>query len=51
MKPANAIAETIVNLQNDSNFYLEQVAKNKELIEQLKPLAEWTEDTEDSDVS
>jgi hypothetical protein len=48
MKPANEIAETIVRLQNDSSFYLEQVEKNEALISQLEPLAEWTEDDEDT---
>jgi hypothetical protein len=47
MKPANEIAETIVRLQNDSDFYLEQVEKNEALIRQLEPLAEWTEDDEE----
>jgi hypothetical protein len=48
MKPANPIAETIVRLQTDTNFYLDQVEKNEELISQLEPLAEWAEDEEDT---
>jgi hypothetical protein len=46
MKPANTAAETVLRLQQDSSFYLEQVEKNTELIGQLTPLAEWTEPVE-----
>jgi hypothetical protein len=44
MKPANSVAETIAALRVDSEFYQAQIDKNSELIEQLEPLAEWTED-------
>jgi hypothetical protein len=46
MIPANTAAETVLRLQQDSSFYLEQVEKNTELIGQLTPLAEWTEPVE-----
>jgi hypothetical protein len=46
MIPANSIAETIARLRYDNTFYLEQAAKNEELIEQLEPLAEWAEEPE-----
>jgi hypothetical protein len=48
MIPANSIAETIVRLRSDKDFYLLQATKNTELIEQLEPLAEWAEITEES---
>jgi hypothetical protein len=44
MKPLNPIAETIVRLREDNRFYAEQIQKNADLIEQLEPLAEWTEE-------
>jgi hypothetical protein len=47
MIPANSVAETIVALRADSGFYQAQIDKNADLIEQLEPLAEWTEDNED----
>lgn len=43
MIPINSIAETVIKLRSDNEFYLNQVAKNLELIEQLEPLAEWSE--------
>jgi hypothetical protein len=43
MIPSNSVAETIIKLGSDNEFYLNQVSKNLELIEQLEPLAEWTE--------
>lgn len=46
MKPGNSIAETIVNLRLDSDSYQDQIDKNSQLIEQLEPLAEWTEEPE-----
>jgi hypothetical protein len=46
MKPANSIAETVKSLRIDNGFYQEQIDKNLELISQLEPLAEWTEETE-----
>jgi hypothetical protein len=46
MIPANSIAETIVALREDSGFYQAQIDKNAELITQLEPLAEWTEEPE-----
>jgi hypothetical protein len=44
MKPANTIAETIVRVRQDNIFYAEQIQKNADLIEQLEPIAEWTEE-------
>ena len=44
MIPKNKVAETITGLRQDSNFYAEQIKKNADLIEQLEPLAEWTEE-------
>jgi hypothetical protein len=46
MIPVNAIAQNIVQLQSDNEFYLSQVAKNNEMIEQLQPLAEWSDSAE-----
>jgi hypothetical protein len=46
MIPANTVAETITGLRQDSNFYAEQIKKNADLIERLKPLAEWGEPKE-----
>jgi hypothetical protein len=46
MIPANSIAETIAALREDSGFYQAQIDKNAELITQLEPLAEWTEEPE-----
>jgi hypothetical protein len=43
MKPSNSIAETIVRVRQDNVFYAEQIQKNADLIEQLEPLAEWSE--------
>lgn len=44
MKPANSIAETIIRIRQDSACYAEQIQKNADLVEQLEPLAEWTEE-------
>ena len=46
MIPANSVAETIASLRVDSEFYQTQIDKNAELITQLEPLAEWTEEPE-----
>jgi hypothetical protein len=46
MKPANSIAETIIRIRQDSACYAEQIQKNADLIEQLDPLAEWTQESE-----
>jgi hypothetical protein len=46
MKPANTIAENIVRMRQDNVFYAEQIQKNADLIEQLEPLAEWSEEPE-----
>jgi hypothetical protein len=41
--PVNAIAETIYGLEQDNLSYKSLIEKNKELIKQLEPLAEWEE--------
>jgi hypothetical protein len=46
MIPVNSIAKNIAKLRSDNELYLEQVATNEELIEQLEPLAEWAEEPE-----
>jgi hypothetical protein len=46
MKPLNAIAEMIVKIRQETQFYTEQIVKNQELLEQLEPLSEWTEEPE-----
>jgi hypothetical protein len=51
MIPSNSIAETITRMRQDNVFYAEQIQKNADLIEQLEPLAEWSEEpvqTEDT---
>jgi hypothetical protein len=44
MIPANAMAETVAKLQHDNESMSAQIQKNNEVIEQLSPLAEWTEE-------
>jgi hypothetical protein len=44
MIPANAMAETVAKLQQDNESMSAQIQKNNEVIEQLSPLAEWTEE-------
>jgi hypothetical protein len=46
MKPANSIAEKIKLLRIDNGFYQEQIDKNLDLISQLAPLAEWSDEPE-----
>jgi hypothetical protein len=50
MKPANTIAETVAQLREDNSAMTKQIEKNAELIEQLSPLAEWTEDPEQNPI-
>jgi hypothetical protein len=44
MIPANAIAETIRNLQKENESISAQIQKNTELIEELTDMAKWAED-------
>jgi hypothetical protein len=44
MKPINAVAEMILKVRQETQFYTEQIVKNQELLEQLEPLAEWAEE-------
>jgi hypothetical protein len=44
MIPANSTAETIRNLRNENVSLSQQIQKNADLIEQLEPLAEWSEE-------
>jgi hypothetical protein len=46
MIPANLMAETIANLRNENVSLSQQIQKNADLIEQLEPLAEWSEPEE-----
>jgi hypothetical protein len=46
MKPVNSIAQMIARLQQESLFHQSQIEKNIELIEELGPLAEWAEESE-----
>jgi hypothetical protein len=50
MEPANSIAETIVRLKEENLLYAEHIERhslliesNNQAIEQLEPMAEWTE--------
>jgi hypothetical protein len=46
MKPINAVAEMVLKVRQETQFYTEQIVKNQELLEQLEPLAEWLEEPE-----
>jgi hypothetical protein len=50
MLPANTIAETVLKLQQDNSSMTSQIEKNTELINQLSPLAEWTEEPEQNPI-
>lgn len=51
MIPENAVAETIERLRNENLGMTAQIDKNNELIEQLEPLAEWSEPVEQEPAS
>lgn len=51
MKPVNAVAEMIVKVRQETQFYTEQIVKNEELLEQLEPLAEWLEEPEQNPIA
>jgi hypothetical protein len=46
MIPENVMAETIERLRNENLGLSTQIEKNNELIDQLEPLAEWSEPVE-----
>jgi hypothetical protein len=46
MKPANLVAETIERLRLENESLATTIQSNADLIEQLEPLAEWTEEQE-----
>lgn len=48
MEPNNLIAETISRLQKDNIFFEAEIEKNNLLIEQLSPMAEWSESKTDT---
>jgi hypothetical protein len=50
MIPENAVAETIQRLRNENLGMTAHINKNLELIEQLEPLAEWSEPVEQEPV-
>jgi hypothetical protein len=50
MKPANTVAETVAQLREDNLAMAKQIEKNSKLIEQLNPLAEWTEEPEQNPI-
>lgn len=57
MKPANAIAETVLELKNrvevskaSIDIQNESIAKNEATIAELEPLAEWAEEPVDPTV-